>query len=81
MLRLEDKINILKHFLEEKNDNYADLMKDELYFHFFENENDISFLENLKTEKEIEEKIDFLTSKMIMLENKEGLTEIIYHYG
>ena len=80
MLSFESKKEILKNILDMKNDSYGDFMKDEIYFHFFVNENDLSFLNDYKSFDEIEEKVNFLISKMIMLEDKEGLSEIIHHY-
>ena len=80
MLSFESKKEILKNILDMKNDSYGDFMKDEIYFHFFENENDLTFLNKYKNFDEIEEKVNFLISKMIMLEDKEGLSEIIHHY-
>lgn len=80
MLSYEDKIEVLKQCIESKNGSYSDLMKDELCFHFFENENDFDFLNNIETKQEIEQKTDFLISKMIMHEHEGGLSEIIYHY-
>ena len=80
MLSLESKKEILKNILDMKNDSYGDFMKDEIYFHFFVNENDLTFLNDYKSFDEIEEKVNFLISKMIMLEDKEGLSEIIHHY-
>jgi len=80
MLSYEDKIEIIKQYLEIKNGNYSDFMKEELYFHFIENDNDCSFLSSIETKVEIERKIDFLVSKMIIHEHEEGLNEIINHY-
>ncbi|WP_396161430.1 hypothetical protein [Flavobacterium sp.] len=80
MLNFESKKEIFKKILDMKNDSYGDFMKDEIYFHFFENENDLTFLNKYKNFDEIEEKVNFLISKMIMLEDKEGLSEIIHHY-
>lgn len=80
MLSFESKKEILKNILDMKNDSYGDFMKDEIYFHFFVNDNDLTFLNDYKSFDEIEEKVNFLISKMIMLEDKEGLSEIIHHY-
>lgn len=80
MLNFESKKEILKNILNIKNDSYGDFMKDEIYFHFFVNKNDLTFLNEYNNFDEIEEKVNFLISKMIMLEDKEGLSEIIHHY-
>lgn len=80
MLNFKSKKEIFKNILDMKNDSYGDFMKDEIYFHFFVNENDLTFLNKYKNFDEIEEKVNFLISKMIMFEDKEGLSEIIHHY-
>jgi hypothetical protein len=80
MLSLENKIENFKKYLEVKNDNYGDIMKDEIYSHFFENENSFDFLIELKNEKDIENKAEFIVSKMIMLEHQDGLSNIIHNH-
>ena len=60
MLSFESKKEILKNILDMKNDSYGDFMKDEIYFHFFVNENDLTFLNDYKSFDEIEEKVNFL---------------------
>jgi hypothetical protein len=80
MLNLEDKIQYFKKYISIKNENYGDLMKDEIYFHFFENEDSFDFLNILESEKDIENKVEFIVSKMIMNERQDGLTNIIYNY-
>ena len=80
MLSRKDKIEIFKQYVETKNGSYSDFMKDELYFYFFENGNDFDFLNSIETKIEIEQKTDFLISKMIMHEHEEGLNDIIYQY-
>lgn len=80
MLKHEDKIEIFEQFLENKNGSYADYMKGEIYFYFFENEGDFSFLDSLATKSQIENKIQLLISKMIMHEHEEGLEAIISYY-
>lgn len=80
MLVLEDKIEYFKNYLETKNKNYGDVMKDEIYFHFFENVNSFDFLNLIETEKDIENKVEFLVSKMIRHEHEDGLTNIIYNH-
>lgn len=80
MLNLNEKIKYFENSISIKNENYGDVMKDELYLHFFENENNFDFLNPLESEKEIESKIEFLISKMIMNEHQDGLTSIINNY-
>jgi hypothetical protein len=77
MLTFEEKIKIFKTFLEEKQGSYADKMKDEIYFYFFENEWDFKFLNNLNSIEEIENKIEFVVVKMIMNEHLDGLENIM----
>ena len=83
MLKLYEKIEIFKRYLDKKDDSYADMMKDEIYFCFFENERDFKFLEDLNTKEEIEGKMELVISKMIMNEHQDGLENIIEYqfYG
>lgn len=80
MLNLDQKINYMKNYLEIKNHNYGDNMKEEIYFHFFENGADLHFLNNLIDKHEIEKKIEFLVSKMILNEDYDGFSNIISNY-
>ncbi len=85
MLSLESKINIFKNYLLIRNGSYGDVMKDEIYYYFFEyEEDDISsnphFLQHLNSSEEIENKVDFLVSKMIMHEHEDGIRNIIENY-
>ena len=83
MLNLEQKIEYFKNCLENKNDNYADIMKNEIYFYFFENERNFNFLNNLNLKEEIENKIEFVVSNMILNEHQDGIENIISYqfYG
>lgn len=81
MLSIEKKINFLEKTLLLRNESYGDFMKDEIYFYFFENEQGFKFLNNLNSKKEIEIKVDFLVSKMIIHEHEEGLYAIIEEYA
>ncbi len=80
MLNFNNKIEIFKNYLEIENGNYGDKMKNEIYFYFFENDWDFVFLEELVSEEEITSKIEFVVSKMILNEDKEGIENIIFHY-
>ena len=80
MMNKQQKIQIFTNYLNQKNDSYADNIKQELYFHFIELENDLDFLDNLNTEKCIITKVDFIVSKIILLEYKDGLENIIQAY-
>ncbi len=81
MLSFEEKIAYFEHCLENQNRNYHDTMKDEIYLYFFELENgNFDFLNTLKTQDEIRNKVDFLVSKMVMHEHEDGLYNIIENY-
>jgi len=85
MLSLESKIIIFKNYLLTGNGSYGDIMRNEIYSYFFEiEEEEISskfhFLEHLNSSKEIENKVDFLVSKMIMHEHEDGVRNIIENY-
>lgn len=81
MLNIKEKINLLEKSLLSRNESYGDVMKDEIYFYFFENERGFEFLNKLNNEKEIEIKVDFLVNKMIKHEHEEGLHIIIEEYA
>lgn len=80
MLNKEEKINIFKIYLDTKNTSYSDVMKNELYFYFFENENSLDFLNILLSKNDIINKVDTLITKMIMHEHEDGLDNIIINY-
>lgn len=80
MLTLEEKILLFKKLLCDKKGNYADLMKDEIYFYFFENERGFDFLKSLDSKNQINNKVDFLVNKMIMHEQEDGLQNIIENH-
>jgi hypothetical protein len=80
MLSLEEKIQYFENLLLFKNGGYGDLMKEEIYFYFFENDGNFNFLEKIKSPKEIEDKVDFIICKMIRHEHEEGLNIIIAEY-
>ena len=66
MLSFEEKIAYFEHCLENQNRNYHDTMKDEIYLYFFELENgNFDFLNTLKTQDEIRNKVDFLQSDYV----------------
>jgi hypothetical protein len=79
MLSFDKKINHLKQYLAIKNDNYGDKMKDEI-FDYFDNIADFSFLDNLNSVQDIENKIELIVSKMILNEHQDGLKNIIQNY-
>ena len=77
MLKLEEKIEIFKTELLSKNESYADTMKDEIYFFFFENEYPFDFLNDLNSVEAIQNKVNVIIHKMIMHEDEEELRDII----
>ena len=86
MLSLIDKINFLEKNLLFKNNSYNDKIKSEIYEYFFEligDKNDLknfTFLNQFTSVETIEEKVDFLVSKVIMHEHEDGLYSIIEEY-
>lgn len=77
MLTIEQKIEYFEKCLLDK----SDCMKDELYLYFFELENGkFDFLHKLNSHADIEDKIRFITSKMFMHEQEDGLFNIIENY-
>lgn len=80
MLSFEEKIESFIAYLEIKNNNYGDIVKDDIYFHFFENENSLGFLHKIESKIEIENKIEFLVSKIILHEHEDAFSNIIYNY-
>ncbi len=80
MLSFEEKTEWFKSQLEIKHNNYGDEIKDEIYFHFFENKNRLDFLSELESKVQIENKLEFLVSKIIMHEHEDGLANIIHNY-
>lgn len=83
MLSYTCKIKIFKDYLEQKNGNYSDTMKDEIYNYFFENDSELKFLNDFKTKIEIEYKIEQVVSRMVLHEHEDGLENIIFYqfYG
>jgi len=81
MLDLDEKISYFEQCLQNTNTNYYDKMKEEIHLYFFEMENGtFDFLESLHTQLEIENKVNFLVSKMVMHEHEDGLHNIIENY-
>lgn len=77
MLSFEEKTKFLKSYIETTNGSYADQMKEELNVFFFENEFPLDFLNDLKTENDIQNKIDVIIHQMVMHEDEEELHDII----
>jgi len=85
MLNFAEKIEILKEYLSEIKDNYADSFKTDimLYFNDFEdvNSEDFNFLSELKSKEEIYKWVDKLTSKIVMKfnEDEEQISDFIFY--
>jgi hypothetical protein len=77
MLSHLQKIHIFKSEILSKNGSYADKMKEEIYFFFFENEYSFDFLNELNSEEAIKNKVAVLIHQMIMHEDENDLREII----
>lgn len=86
MLTIHEKIDFFEQDLSTQNASYADTIKDEIYDYFFErmgNSTDIenfSFLNLLVSKEEIENKINFIVSKIIMHEHHAGIEDLIEEY-
>ncbi len=80
MLNKNEKIDILKTSLSVRYESYGDVMRDEIRDYFAENQNELSFLDELKTVEEIERKVNFIVSKMILHEHEDSLQNIIVNY-
>lgn len=80
MLSKNEKIDILKSSLSVRYESYGDVMRDEIKDYFAENQNELSFLDKLKTVEEIEHKVDFIVGKMILHEHEDSLQNIIINY-
>lgn len=81
MLSQNQKIEYLKHYLSLKNGNYGDTIKTDIYFELFDLQNfSFDFLIKLKTKKEIENKIEFIVSKLILNEHQDGFKNILHEY-
>lgn len=77
MLTHHQKSQFLQSIIASSNGSYADAMKDELVIFFFENEHPLDFLKDLKTEQEIQNKLDAIIHQMIMHEDEASLQEIM----
>ena len=80
MLSKNEKIAAFEAFLAVKYESYGDEMRDEIKNYYAENESELSFLDKLKTKDEIENKINFVVSKMILHEHEDSLQNIIVNY-
>jgi len=77
MLTHIQKIQIFKSEILSRNGSYADTLKDEIYFFFFENEFSFDFLNELNSEEAIKNKVAVLIHQMVMHEDENNLQDII----
>lgn len=80
MLSKIEKINLFKSYLAVRYESYGDVMRDEIRDYFTENKSGLSFLDKLKNVEEIERKVNFIVSKMILHEHEDSLQNIIVNY-
>lgn len=87
MLSFNEKIELLKNYLEDIKDNYADSFKTNILFYFDEfediDESDLKlkFLNRLNSKEEIHSWVDNLTSKIVLKfdEDEIGLSDFIFY--
>lgn len=85
MLRLKDKIEILRGYLYDIKENYADSFKTDILFLFNEFEDiqnmDFMFLNELHSIESIHLWVDNLTSNIVMKfnEDEEQLSDFIFY--
>ncbi|MBL7898507.1 MAG: hypothetical protein JNJ99_08235 [Crocinitomicaceae bacterium] len=77
-----EKIKLFKYLLLEEKSNYADVIREDIYFYFFESENDpeFKFLDKMDDAESISKKLDFVVSKIIMHEDDDRVEELIWEY-
>ena len=81
MLSPNQKLEHLEFYLKQKNGSYADVIKEEITFLFFDTQNyELTFLNNLYTTADIEKKIEFIVSKIILHEHEDAIEQIIGAY-
>lgn len=75
------KIAYFKSLLETQEHGYRQKIKYEIYSYYFELENgSFDFLIKLKTDHDIETRLDIVIHKMIMYEHEDGLWDIMEEY-
>lgn len=85
MLSFENKINYLKEILEEKERNYADSFKNDLYIFigdFIQSNPNLLFLKTLDSKVKIDDWVNRLTSRIVLKfdEECETINDFIYDY-
>jgi len=85
MLSLNEKIQHLENYLSQPNENYADSFKEDIlmFIDDFTDKNELlSFLNNIHSFEEIENRVDNLCSRIILKFDSEGeeINHFIYDY-
>lgn len=79
-MTIRNKINYFESLLNKYDGSYYDRIKEELHNYFFELEKELQFLDKFKTEKEIENSLNILLSKIVMHEDEDIIENIIHFY-
>lgn len=85
MLTLNEKIQHLENYLSQPNENYADSFKEDInmFIDDFSDQNELlTFLNNIHSLEEIENWVDNLCSRIILKFDSEGeeINDFIYDY-
>lgn len=85
MLTLNEKIQYLENYLSHPNENYADSFKEDIIMFvddFTDQNNLLSFLNNIDYFEEIENWVDKLCSRIVLKFDSEGeeINDFIYDY-
>lgn len=85
MLSFNRKIQYLENYLSQPNENYADSFKEDIlmFIDDFTNQNQLlSFLNNINSLEEIENWVDKLCSRIVLKFDSEGeeINDFIYDY-
>lgn len=85
MLSFNRKIQYLENYLSQPNENYADSFKEDIFMFIddFTNQNQLlSFLNNINSLEEIENWVDKLCSRIVLKFDSEGeeINDFIYDY-
>lgn len=85
MLSLNEKIQHLENYLSQPNENYADSFKEDIvmFIDNFADQNELlSFLNNIDSFEKIENWVDNLCSRIILKFDSEGeeINDFIYDY-
>jgi hypothetical protein len=82
LLAKPEKINYFEKLLLEEAGNYADEIRSEIHFRFFESEDnpEFKFLDGIETPEAISKKLDFVVSKLIMHEDDDSFEELLWEY-